>query len=131
MSESVTATMATSQINQTTFRYSMALTNTGPTTVGTFWFAWDDVPSADFLISSPDQATLASPAGWAATITHGGAGDGYGILWTALAPAVYLQPGGTLGGFTFPKGQLSVLVGFYQPTKGRFTFQGRLGGVIF
>ena len=101
MTESVTATIASSQLNQTTFSYSATLINTGTTTVGTFWFAWDDVPNADFLISSPNVATLASPPGWTATITHLGASDGYGILWTASSPSAYLQPGGTLGGFTF------------------------------
>ena len=62
MSETVSATMAADQVGPTTFKYTIDLTNTGASSpVGTFWFAWDDVPDTNFLIDSPISASITSP----------------------------------------------------------------------
>ena len=102
MSETVSATMAVNQVGPTTFQYSISLTDTSESTpVGTFWFAWDDVPDTNFLISSPISGTIASPTGWNAVITHNSPADGYGIQWVAASPAAALQPGQTFTTFSF------------------------------
>jgi hypothetical protein len=38
--------------------------------------------------------SVTPPAGWSDSITHSGASDGYGILFTANTSASYVQPGG-------------------------------------
>jgi hypothetical protein len=85
--------MAIDQVGPTTFQYTISLTDTSPTSpVGTFWFAWDDVPDTNFLISQPISASITVPTGWNATITHNSPTDGYGIQWVAGAGSA-LQPG--------------------------------------
>ena len=69
------------------FQYTITLTNTGSTSIETFWYAWE--PGADFLATSPTN--IQSPAGWSAFITGGGPNDGFAIQWvTSSAP---LAPG--------------------------------------
>jgi hypothetical protein len=87
-----TATIASTP-NGSSFHYDMTLTNTGTTTVGTFWFAW--LPSgAFFLPGTPVNVT--SPAGWTAVaLPYAG---NYSIEWTATAP---VAPGTTVTGFSF------------------------------
>ena len=82
-----------------TFHYRMTLTDTGTTTVGSFWFAWD--PSeADFLPTTP--LSEGSPAGWRATVTGPiSASDGTAIEWVAQSPGAFLQPGESVTGFDF------------------------------
>jgi hypothetical protein len=76
------------------FQYSISLTNTSASSpVGTFWFAWDDVPDTNFLIDPPSSIT--SPTGWTEKITHNTPSDGYGIQWVAGAGSA-MQPGQTL-----------------------------------
>lgn len=61
----------------------------------TFWYSW--VPGANFLPSSPTSVN--APSGWAAAVTHIGAGDGYGIQFTTSTSP--LEPGSSLDfGFT-------------------------------
>ncbi|MGN6369395.1 MAG: Ig-like domain-containing protein [Phycisphaerae bacterium] len=81
-----------------TFHYSITVTNTGTTTIGTFWFSW--VPGADFLPSRP--ITTASPVGWHAQLTGlGNPFDGTAIQWVAGTTAALIQPGQSLSGFEF------------------------------
>jgi len=77
--------------------YSILLNNTGSTTVGTFWYAW--YPDLNYMAVLPTN--VKSPSGWTDTITHGGSSDGYGIEWTATAPANDLAAGASLSGFSF------------------------------
>ena len=97
MSETASATY-TSVPSGPDFQYSITLTNTGPTQIGTFWFAWDDLPDQDFMTSSP-IGTPTSPTGWSALVTHF-TGTGFGIEWIAGAGAA-LAAGQTLTGFSF------------------------------
>ena len=91
-----TATYTVSQITSTTFQYSLTLTDTGTTTIGTFWFSW--VPGEDFMPVAP--MNINSPNGWSDLVTHGGPGDGFAIQWVAT-PADVIAPGNTLAGFQF------------------------------
>ncbi|MBL0871404.1 MAG: hypothetical protein IBJ18_12600 [Phycisphaerales bacterium] len=79
------------------YSYAGQLTNTGTTTVGTFWFAW--IPGQNYLASTP--FTITSPAGWTATVTHGSSSDGWGIRWTASTTNARIAPGASLSGFSF------------------------------
>ena len=81
-----------------TFQYAITVTNTGTTTIGTFWFSW--VPGADFLPSAPVSTT--SPNGWSAALTGlGNNFDGTAIQWVAGSTGVRIQPGQSLTGFGF------------------------------
>src|SRR5262245_42661065 len=82
------------QVDANTYRYSLDLQNTGTTTIGTFWYAW--IPGEDFMATSP--LNIVSPAGWNATITGGGANNGFAIQWTTNAP---IAAGTELSGFGF------------------------------
>src|SRR5215831_17676686 len=104
MSETAQATMGVAQLDATSYQYTITLLNTGSpatgTAIGTFWFAWDDSPDVNFLISKP--TVVSSPPGWTASITHHTVGtDGYGIEWQATAPNFYLPPGDTFTDFSF------------------------------
>jgi hypothetical protein len=73
--------------------YTINLTDTGTTTVGTFWFSW--VPGQGYLPTLPTG--FAPPAGWAANLTDGPPpGDGYSIQFVANSPANELTPGNSL-----------------------------------
>jgi len=74
-----------------TFDYTITLNNSASSTVSisTFWYAW--TPSGDYLPSSPSLVT--PPSGWSDAITHFGAGDGYGIEFTANTAGNALAPG--------------------------------------
>ena len=97
MTEQASATIVANQIDATHWQYSLTLTDTGSTTVGTFWFAW--VPGQDFLATSPTSIT--DPTGWQHIITHGGSSDGFGIQWKASLSSADIASGGTLAGFSF------------------------------
>jgi hypothetical protein len=49
--------------------------------------------------SSP--TSIVAPTGWTDSITGGGTGDGYAIRFLASSSAYYVQPGGTLPGFSY------------------------------
>jgi hypothetical protein len=91
------ATITSSQVNGTTYHYSLVLHNTATTTIGTFWFSW--IPGLDFMPVSPANVTF--PSSWNAAITHGGPGDGYAVEWVASSPSSYLAAGQSLTGFGF------------------------------
>src|SRR5579862_6464902 len=99
MSETASATIVASQITGGEFQYTITLKDTGATTIGTFWFAWDDLPDQNFLKTSP--STVTSPAGWHSLVTHGGATDGFGIQWTASKAGADIQAGQSLDTFSF------------------------------
>ncbi|MBL8991538.1 MAG: hypothetical protein JNJ48_08170 [Phycisphaerae bacterium] len=77
------------------FGYTATVSNTGTTTIGTFWFAW--IPGQNYLPVLPTNIT--SPAGWTATIV-GGSGAA-SIRWAASSAASFINPGASLGGFGF------------------------------
>jgi hypothetical protein len=85
-----TATITTTQLNSTTFHYEMTLTNTGTTTIGTFWFAW--IPEEGFMDVTP--MNIKSPANWTSAITD----DDGSIQYVTND---LLQPGATISGFSF------------------------------
>lgn len=85
-----TATYTDTLVSPGVFQYDLTLTNTGTTTIGTFWFSW--IPGAGFMSAAPTN--VMSPAGWADAITNGG----MSIQWTTSS---LLAAGGTETGFTF------------------------------
>jgi Hint domain len=97
MAEAASGSVAVSQTGSSQWQYTITLNDTGSTTIGTLWFAW--VPGQDFLATSPD--TISAPAGWTAIVTHGGSSDGYAIQFVASSTSSYIQPGGSLSGFSF------------------------------
>lgn len=91
---SASATISSQQLGDGSFQYSLSLTNTGTTPIGTYWFGW--IPGYDLLPDAP--TSVSSPAGW----TGGQAGDYYGVgsvQWVTTSSP--LQPGHTLTGFEF------------------------------
>ncbi len=89
------------------YTYSIALSDIGSTTVGTFWYAW--VPGKDFMRTSP--TSIANPTGWQAVITGGGTTDGYAIQWKASNSGADIASG---NGLTFDfssKDSLAALAG--------------------
>jgi len=96
--ELATATISSgTEISPGEFQYDLTLSDTGTTTIGTFWFAW--VPGDNFMPVSPTG--IASPAGWQDIVTSGGPSNGFAIQWTATSPANNLTAGNTLSGFSF------------------------------
>jgi len=87
---SATATIASASANGSLFHYNLVLTNTGSTTVGTFWFAW--MPGAGFLQVPPSG--IQSPLTWTAKTTE----NGGAIQWVTTAP---IAPGTSVSGFAF------------------------------
>jgi hypothetical protein len=85
----------TAGVGQT--QYQGVVSNTGTTTIGTFWFGW--IPGQNYMGSAP--LTVTTPAGWTSLVTHGSATDGWGIRWTANSAASYIQTGQSLSGFNF------------------------------
>jgi hypothetical protein len=84
-----------------TFTYDIALTNTGPINIETFWYAWIPPDNIyDFLKSKPTSET--SPTGWTANLEGLNNGrDDSSIQWVTTADP--LTPGSTLNfGFTTP-----------------------------
>jgi len=96
MSETASATY-TSAPSGPNFTYSITLNDTGSTQIGTFWFAWDDLPEQNFMTSDPTNVT--SPTGWSFFVTNL-PGPGFGIEWIA-APGNALAAGQSLTGFGF------------------------------
>jgi hypothetical protein len=75
------------------YNYSITVSDTGTTPIGTFWFSW--VPGAGFLTSAPTNVT--SPSLWTDTLTNSGAA----IQWQSTSPSSLLEPGQSLSGFDF------------------------------
>ena len=119
--EAASATFTSTQLSATSWQYDLTLTDTGTTPVGTFWFAW--VPGENFMTTAP--SSTASPSGWTAKTTHGGATDGYAVQWVAGASS-RLAPGASLTGFSFDSSmspeQLMGDSAFYSTTPVTTTF---------
>jgi hypothetical protein len=87
------ATISSQQLGPSSYKYSMTLTNTGDTPIGTFWFGW--IPAYDLLPSHPTD--FGSPAGW----TGIDAPDAFGTASAQWVNTVTpLQPGNSLSGFS-------------------------------
>jgi hypothetical protein len=91
---SASAVITPSQ-NGSTFHYDITLTNSGSTTVGTFWFAW--IPGYFFLNAAPTN--VVAPSGWSGPVTP--AGGGFAIEWFANGNSSLIAPGASLSGFSF------------------------------
>lgn len=83
--------------NGSSYTYTITLKNTGTTTIGDFFYAW--IPGQDYLPVAP--SSTGSPNSWAPSIEHAGAGDGWGINWSAGSSSSYLAAGSSLTGFSF------------------------------
>jgi hypothetical protein len=96
------ATISSQQLSSNSWKYSMDLTNTGDTTINTFWAGWivyADLYVYDLLPTLPSN--VSSPTGWGGGAVNDGAlySPGYyGIEWQS---ATGLAPGQKLSGFTF------------------------------
>lgn len=89
-----TTDMTVQSLGGGVYQYDISLHNTGSTTIGTLWYAWDD-SGLNFLAAHPTNIT--SAAGWTALTT--GAGP-FGIEWSH-ASAALLASGDSLSGFSF------------------------------
>ena len=80
------------------FNYTMSVTNTGTTPIGTLWFAWTNVPITYNFLPAP-ASNVTYPSGWVGFSTGPDrAGDGYGVEYYTFNP---IGPGQTLTGFNF------------------------------
>ncbi len=84
-------------LSQGVYTYDIHLTNTGSTTIGTLWYAWN--PGQNYLPTMPTN--VMGPTGWNASVTHGGSTDGYGIRFLAQTSGDYLSPNDSESGFMF------------------------------
>ena len=91
---SASATISSTQLGPSSYQYSLTLTNTGTTNIGTFWFGW--IPGYDLLPSHP--TSFSAPPGWTPMDAH----DFFGVAsaqWVNTTTP--LQPGHSLSGFGF------------------------------
>jgi hypothetical protein len=88
--EAASATFTVSTVSPGVFQYDLTLTDTGTTTIGTFWFSW--IPGAGFMPVAPTG--VVSPAGWSDILTNGNGA----IQWTNSTP---LSAGSSVSGFEF------------------------------
>ena len=95
--EIATATLSQSSLGGGEFQYNLTLSDTGSTTLGTYWFAW--IPGDNFMPVAPTN--IVSPAGWQDVVTSGGPSGGYAIQWTASTPGADLIAGNSFSGFSF------------------------------
>ena len=94
--ETATATISGTK-SGSVYNYDITVTDTGTTSVGTFWFSW--LPGEGFLPAAPTNIT--GPTGWATAITNGGLpADGFSVRWVAGAGSA-LDPGDSMSGFDF------------------------------
>ena len=101
---SASATITRQQLGPNSFEYSLTLTDTGTTPIGTFWVGW--IPGYDLLPSAPTH--FASPAGWTGT----NAPDAFGVASAQWVNSTTpLQPGHSLSGFTFDTPDSNVTTG--------------------
>jgi PEP-CTERM motif len=84
----------TSTPNGPNYNYTITLTDTGTTNIGTFWFSW--IPGQDYMANNP--ILVNNPTGWTSSVTGGFSGDGYAIQWVNNTNAI--TPGKSLN-FSF------------------------------
>jgi hypothetical protein len=101
---SASATITRQQLGANSFEYSLTLTDTGTTPIGTFWVAW--LPGYDLLHTAP--TSIVSPPGW----TGQNAPDAFGVASSQWVNSTTpLQPGQSLSGFTFDTPDSNVTTG--------------------
>lgn len=101
MRESATASIVGVPSGPGSCQYTVTLTNTGTASIGSFWFAWDDVPEPHFMNQNP--TITEAPAGWTVRTTTESylGGTGYGIQWYALDNASRLAARSVTSTFKF------------------------------
>ena len=95
--------------------YTISITNTGTSDIGTFWFGWMPTDNQgdgnSLLLSAPGP--VSAPTGWSTSNSGGGgnSGDGISVLWvTSNNPTPNpILPNTTLAGFTFTTGDPCLL----------------------
>ena len=100
---SAQAFISEQQLAPGNYEYSLTLSNTGSTPIGTFWVGW--IPLYDMLDVIPGN--VRSPGGW----TGADAGDYFGVgsvQWTTTSG---LQPGESLSGFSFDTSESDIMTG--------------------
>jgi hypothetical protein len=108
---SASATVSSQQLGPNSYRYSISVTNTGDTTIKTYWFGWIAYLGAypyDFL---PHQPTaVGSPSGWIGTAPNDSpyTPGYYAGEWTSPAG---IAAGATLTGFTFDSPDAPTTIG--------------------
>ena len=86
-----TGTFTDTLVSPGVYQYDITLTNTGGTTLGTFWFGW--IPGHGFLTAAPTD--IQSPAGWKETTTN----SNMAIQW--VDTGTLLAAGSSQSGFIF------------------------------
>ncbi len=99
MSETASASFVATPNGGNTFLYTITLVNTGAVAIGSFWFAWDDLPDQNFMSTLP--VSITAPSGWISVVTHNGATDGYGIEWVSPSSSTAIGAGQQSNAFTF------------------------------
>src|SRR5579871_5733908 len=84
-------TFTDSLIGPGEYQYDITLTNTGTTTIGTFWFSW--IPGFGFMTLPPTN--IQSPMGWTGVTTN----SNMAIQW--VDTGTLLAPGSSQSGFIF------------------------------
>ena len=101
---SASSTISQRQVGAGSYEYTLTLTDTGTTPIGTFWFGW--IPGYDLLPHAP--TSIVSPAGWTGT----NAADYFGVASARWVNTVTpLQPGQSLSGFKFDSPDSNVITG--------------------
>ena len=93
--EAASGVITVDSLSGPTYNYTVTLTNTGDTSIGTFWYAWVDSPEYDFL---PDKPTsVSAPSGWVDVIVGSGPPyDGYSIEYYNInGDSNSIGPGGS------------------------------------
>ncbi|HVT11112.1 MAG TPA: hypothetical protein VHE55_02505 [Fimbriimonadaceae bacterium] len=81
--------------NGSSYDYTIHLSNTGTTSIGTLWYSW--IPGADFMSATPTN--ISAPTGWTGQAVNGGSNDGYSIEF--VANSNLLGSGQSSSSFTF------------------------------
>ena len=122
---SASAVLTPQQLGPNSWRYSLTLSDTGSTPIGSFWFSW--IPGENFMPTA--ASAISSPATWSGSSMNFGATDGNSVLWSTSSP---LAAGQSLGGFAFdstsPPAKLAANSPFYPttPVGTSFVYHGAL-----
>jgi hypothetical protein len=83
------------------YSYNIALTNTGTTAIGAFWFGGQIIDTMgdeiDLLLDAPE--TTSGPTNWFSENTGMGGNNGVGVIWASSTNPIL--PGVTVSGFAF------------------------------
>jgi hypothetical protein len=99
---SATASVTTSDLSGP-FNYTIQLQNTGTTTIGTLWFAWDSLgPSYNFLTPAQAPTSITLPTGWVSIVSGPSfPGDGKALEMYDPTGSANLIPSGGSATFGF------------------------------